>query len=95
MMSATTQVTSMQNDAKTRGWGTAGIYYIQTARMTQAVLDAVSNAVPAPVTGPDGKSKPSVLVSHWDDSLQLPGVGGRPIRIKMLLRGPPLPMPRS
>ncbi|MCB9986755.1 MAG: DotA/TraY family protein [Rhodospirillales bacterium] len=76
MMSATTQVTSMQNDAKTRGWGTAGIYYIQTARMTQAVLDAVSNAVPAPVTGPDGKSKPSVLVSHWDDSLQLPGVGG-------------------
>lgn len=38
----------MQRDASERGWGTAGIYYLEMAKFTQMVLDTASNAAPTP-----------------------------------------------
>ncbi len=61
----------MKDDAQTRGWGTAGIYYLEMAKVTQLVLDAVSRGYPTPVMGPDGRQMMSLKSDTWFDWLGL------------------------
>ncbi len=48
--------TKMQTDATNKGWATAGVYYLEMAKYTQMVMDAVSGAVPAAISQPSGSS---------------------------------------
>lgn len=45
----------MRTDASSRGWGTAGVYYLEIAKFTQMVLDAVSGSEPKQVSSPNGQ----------------------------------------
>ncbi len=62
---------NMKTDAETRGWGTAGIYYLEMAKVTQMVLDAVGRGYPTPVMGPDGRQLMSLKSDGWFDWLGL------------------------
>lgn len=41
-------LTQMRNDARDRGWGTAGLYYIEIAKYSQLISDAISRTYPTP-----------------------------------------------
>ncbi len=55
----------MKTDATRRGWGTAGVYYLEIAKFTQMVMDAVGNAEPKAIKGQEPQGTVNGISNWW------------------------------